>query len=206
LEKIDLNRIKKIFTFDKSIILAFSLGTFIEFSAGDWSTLVTNQEIHASKSSSILVYLALIVGMIFGRMYFVNLIRFKSEQYWIRLAAYVGGGGFIFFSQIAWYLAKRHSPLAFASEVVAFAIAGLGTSFMAPLFTTIANRRSNLKPSEIVSQLNLANTIIIFVAKIVVAWVVQATSITFALLIPGVSLILVSQFSRLGNSRILNSL
>jgi hypothetical protein len=206
MERIDFARIRRTFTFDKSIIVAFALGTLIEFTSSDWSTLVTNQEIHASKSSSIWSYLALIIGMIIGRMYFVKLIGYRSERFWIRLAALAGGGGFILVSQLARLLAGHHSPLALPLEVLAFLIAGLGTSFMSPLFTTIANRRSSLKPSEVVSQLNLANTVMIFVAKLAVAWVVQATSISIALIIPGLLLMAVAKFAYLGNPRSLKSL
>ncbi len=199
MEKLSLSRLRIVFTFDKSIILAFSLGTIIEFVSGDWATLVTNQEIKAAKGISILSYLALIAGMIGGRMFFIRLIRFRSERFWIRLAALSGGGGFIIFTQLSWFLAGRGSSLAIGLEVLAFLFAGIGTSFMAPLFTTIANRRSSLKPSEVVSQLNLSNTIIIFFGKMAFAWIVQMTSITIALILPGLLLMAVAKFAYLGN-------
>lgn len=201
MEPINFARIRRIFTFDKSIIVAFALGTFIEFASGDWATLVTNQEIGAKKSASVIVYFVFVVAMILGRMYFVKVIGYRSEQFWIRLASLVGGGGFIIFSQLAWFLAGKGSSLALATEALAFAFAGIGTSFMSPLFITIANRRSPLKPSEVVSQLNLTNTIIAFLGKMFVAWVAQMTSITIALLIPGIGLILVSRLAYLGNPR-----
>jgi MFS family permease len=199
MEKLSFSRLRQVFTFDKSIILAFSLGSLIEFVSGDWATLVTNQEIKAAKGISILSYFALIVGMIGGRMFFNRLIRFRSERFWIRLAALAGGGGFIIFTQLSWFLAGKGSHLAISLEVLAFLFAGIGTSFMAPLFTTIANRRSSLKPSEVVSQLNLSNTIIIFIAKMFFAWIVQMTSITIALLLPGLLLMAVAKFAYLGN-------
>jgi len=199
MEKLSFSRLLQVFTFDKSIILAFSLGSLIEFVSGDWATLVTNQEIKAAKGISILSYFALIVGMIGGRMFFIRLIRFRSERFWIRLAALAGGGGFIIFTQLSWFLAGKGSHLAISLEVLAFLFAGIGTSFMAPLFTTIANRRSSLKPSEVVSQLNLSNTIIIFIAKMFFAWIVQMTSITIALLLPGLLLMAVAKFAYLGN-------
>ena len=199
MERISLARLRRIFTFDKSIIVAFALGTFIEFASGDWSTLVANQEIGAGKSASVLAYLSLIAGMILGRMYIVRLIRYRSERFWIRLAALAGGGGFILFSQLAWFLAGKGSGLALTCAVIAFAFAGLGTSFMAPIFTTVANRRSPLKASEVVSQLNLANTVMIFGAKLIISWIAQATSITIALLVPGLALMSVAKFAYLGN-------
>lgn len=199
LERIDLKRLRRIFTFDKSVIVAFLLGTIIEFASSDWATLVTNQEIGAGKSTSVLAYFAVIVGMIFGRMYFVKLIGYRSEQFWMRLASYAGGGGFILCSQAAHLMADRSKNVAIGLEVLAFLLAGLGTSFMAPLITTIANRRSSLKPSEVVSQLNLSNVILSFFAKLVIAWVAQVTSISIALLIPGIALVLVSRLAYLGN-------
>ena len=113
--------------------------------------------------------------------------------------ALAGGGGFILFSQLAWFLAGKGSGLALTCEVIAFAFAGLGTSFMAPIFTTVANRRSPLKASEVVSQLNLANTVMIFGAKLIISWIAQATSITIALLVPGLALMSVAKFAYLGN-------
>ncbi len=205
MEKLTFSRLRNVFTFDKSIILAFSLGTLIEFVSGDWATLVTNQEINAAKSISILSYFSLIVGMIGGRMFFIRLIRYRSERFWIRLAALAGGGGFILFTQLSWFLAGKGSNLALSFEVLAFLFAGVGTSFMSPLFTTIANRRSSLKPSEVVSQLNLSNTIIIFFGKMVFAWIVQLTSITIALLLPGLLLMAVARFAYLGNPHRLGS-
>jgi len=198
-QRISLGRLKSIFTFDKSAVIAFALGTFIEFASGDWSTLVTNQEIHAKKSIAVLSYFALIIAMIMGRMYFVKLIGFRSERFWIRTASLVGGGGFLFCSQLAYFLAGKGNSIAIWLEVLAFFMAGLGTSFMSPLITTIANRRSPLKPSEVVSQLNLSNTIIAFCAKLLVAWVAQATSISVALIIPGIALLAMSRFAYLGN-------
>lgn len=205
LEKLNFGRIRKIFTSDKSIMFAFSLGTFIEFASGDWSTLVTNQEIGAGKSASVLSFFALIVAMILGRLYFVKLIGFRSEQFWIRLASLVGGGGFIVFSQLAKILADKKIALALPCEIFAFLFAGFGTSFMSALFTTIANRRSAAKPSEVVAQLSLSNTVIVFVSKTVVAWIAQVSSISTALLIPGIALLAVSRFAHLGNPNRLKS-
>jgi hypothetical protein len=89
--------------------------------------------------------------------------------------------------------------LALGLEVLGFFVGGLGTSFMAPLATNIANRRSSQKASEVVAQMNLTNGILAFFAKLVVSWVAQATSITTALLIPGLMLLIASRFAYLGH-------
>jgi hypothetical protein len=196
---INLAKLKRTFTFDKSIIVFFILAGMLEFSSNDWSTLVTYQEIGAAKSLSALSYLALIFGMILGRWNFDKLVFMRSERFWIRTAAIYGGIGFIVLTQSARMIADTHLNLALALEVLGFFVGGLGTSFMAPLATNIANRRSSQKPSEVVAQMNLTNGILAFFAKLIVSWVAQATSITTALLIPGLMLVLASRFAYLGH-------
>lgn len=196
---INFAKIKKCFTFDKSIIFFFILAGMIEFASNDWSTLVTYQEIGAAKSVSALSYLALIFGMILGRWNFDKLVLIRSERFWIRNSALFGGIGFIAFTQLAPRLAAKHLNLALTLEILGFFIGGLGTSFMSPLATNIAARRSTQKASEVVAQMNFTNGTLAFLAKLLISWIAQATSITTALLVPGLMLLVSSKFAYLGH-------
>jgi hypothetical protein len=60
-----------------------------------------------------------------------------------------------------------------------------------------------LPGSVVIAQLGLVNTILVFLIKIMLSWVAQATSVMVALLIPGIMLILVSTVARLGRSEVL---
>ena len=199
---ISFAKIKKCFTFDKSIIFFFILAGMLEFASNDWSTLVTYQEIGAAKSVSALSYLALICGMILGRWNFDKLILIRSERVWIKNSATYGSLGFIALTQLAPRLADKNLNLALTLEILGFFIGGLGTSFMSPLATNIAARRSSQKASEVVAQMNFTNGVLAFLAKLLVSWIAQATSITTALLVPGLMLLASSKFAYLGHPHV----
>lgn len=69
---------------------------------------------------------------------------------------------------------------------------------MSPLFFSIAGRLSDGKNALAVAQLGFINTFAIFVAKTILAWVVQLTSITVALVITGLIMSLLLYFGRIG--------
>jgi len=50
----------------------------------------------------------------------------------------------------------------------------------------------------VVAQLGLTQTIATFLAKVVISWVAQATSVTVALMIPALMLIATTKFANLG--------
>jgi len=49
-----------------------------------------------------------------------------------------------------------------------------------------------------VAQIGLALAVLTFIVKILISWVVQVTSITYGLMIPGILMIAFSQFKKLG--------
>ena len=72
---------------------------------------------------------------------------------------------------------------------------------MSPLFFSIAGRLSDGKNALAVAQLSFINTVAIFVAKTILAWVVQLTSITVALVITGLIMSLLLYFGRIGSNQ-----
>jgi hypothetical protein len=50
----------------------------------------------------------------------------------------------------------------------------------------------------VVAQLGLTQTIATFIAKVIIAWVAQATSVTVALMIPALMLLATAKFANLG--------
>ena len=192
--------LKEVFRWDLLIATAMLFGLIIEFVGNDWSTLVTKQELGISPALSILTFLAMVSAMIIGRLSIQKLLKFRSEKYWIRLAGLSGGIGFIIFTQLAVRIAPHHKYLALICEILAFFLAGLGTSIMSPLFYLIANRRSDLPASLVVAKIAIATTILGFIVKVFIAWMAQVTSISTALIIPGLMLMAVSRFAYLGHS------
>jgi len=170
----------------------------VEFSTNDWVTLSSHQEIKASTTLSIIPYLIFILGMTIGRLGIHKLLVFKPETYWIRVSSRIGGAGFIVFLLLAKYFASRNFAIAFTCEIIGFFIGGICGSFFAGLLTQFANSRSSLPGGVVVAQIGLAISVLTFLVKIVISWVVQATSITYGLMIPGILMIALSQFKKLG--------
>jgi MFS family permease len=185
-------------TKDRYIGIAYVCAVMVEFSTNDWVTLSSHQEIKASTTLSIVPYLFFIAGMTIGRLGIHKLLVIRPETFWVKLSARIGGSGFIIFLLLAKYFASRNFSLAFTFEIIGFFIGGLCGSFFAGLLTQMANTRSALPGGVVVAQIGLAIAVLTFFVKIVISWVVQATSITYGLMIPGVLMIAFSQFKKLG--------
>ena len=79
-----------------------------------------------------------------------------------------------------------------------FFIGGLGGSYFAGVLTQIASQRSSFPGGVVVAQIGLAIAVLTFLVKLVISWVAQETSITYALMIPGALMIGLSFFRKLG--------
>ncbi len=197
--------VKSIYSFLKKewvIVIAMTMGIMIETSANDWASLFTKEDIKASSSLSILSYVAFASGMILGRLNLYRLFLRYSERQLIRTGAFMGGSIFILGVQIASHLAPHHPKIGLVFAVLAFFGGGVGSSAMAPGFTTIATRNSRFPAGFVVAQMSLVNTGIFFLSKILVSWIAQGTSITTALMIPGAVLLATGAFAKLGSNEI----
>ncbi len=182
-----------------------AIAILLEASTNDWASLFAKEEIKANSSLSILAYIGFGTGMILGRL---NLHRFYvkfSERFLLYWSAVIGGAGFIIFELLAKFLVRYNHGIALASLVVAFFVGGLGSAMMSPGFTTIAVRESKFPAAVVVAQFAIVQTLLIFILKIAISWVAQATSISIAMLIPGIALLVVVQAAQMGSSEIQKS-
>jgi hypothetical protein len=91
--------------------------------------------------------------------------------------------------------------LAYTAAFLGFFLAGLGSSVMAPIFFTIAGRLLNGQNVIAVAQLSFMNAIAIFIAKTILAWIVQLTSITAALVLAGSAMFALIYFGKIGSNQ-----
>ena len=138
------------------------------------------------------------VGMTAGRLNAHKLLAIRPEAYWIRISSRIGGTSFIVFLLLAKFSAPHSFAIAFTFEILGFFIGGLCGSFFAGFITQIASQRSNLPAGVVVAQLGLAISALSFVVQLVISWVAQSTTITYALMIPGALMIALSYFKKLG--------
>jgi hypothetical protein len=98
------------------------------------------------------------------------------------------------------HIVDSNKNIAFSVAFFGFSLAGLGSSALAPIFFSIAGRLSNGKNAIAVAQLSFINTTIIFLSKTILAWVVELTSITTALLITGGAMFALVYFGKIGST------
>jgi len=106
--------------------------------------------------------------------------------------------GFAVCISLGTWLSGSNRILGFVVALVGFALAGFGSSILAPTIFAISFRKTSLPSSVVVAQLGLTQTIATFLAKVVISWVAQATSVTVALMIPALMLIATTKFANLG--------
>jgi hypothetical protein len=138
--------------------------------------------------------------MIIFRLNVQRLHKAFSEAQLLKFLPLLGGIGFIVFIPLGTIVAENSTNFGFALALIGFALAGFGSSILAPTFFGIAFRTSSLPSSVVVAQLGLISAVVTFFIKIVISWVAQATSVTVALMIPALMLLATSRFSHLGRT------
>ncbi|MEI6216620.1 MAG: MFS transporter [Actinomycetes bacterium] len=190
------------FKFEPIITFGLVCALMIEFASNDWATIFAKEQIGMSEAVSILAYIAFMVSMISGRFTIHRLLLIKPEKFWMRWGPLFGGVGFVVLITFGTWLSHSNKEVGYVVTLLAFIFAGLGCSHFGPTFFGIAGRRSSLPGSVVVAQLGLVNTVLIFIVKIGIAWIAQATSVMWALVVPGVMLIFVTLVANLGRSEI----
>ena len=182
--------------------LGFFCATFMDFTIADWATLFGKEELGMGASVATLCYLVYLVGLIIGRYSIGWALMHQSERFWIKTGGVLGGVGFTSMLISSTLIVGNHKLTAFNLALFGFLLAGLGSSALSPIFFSIAGRLSNGKNAIAVAQLSFINTLIIFISKTILAWIVQLTSITSALFIAGSAMLALLYFGKVGsNSR-----
>jgi MFS family permease len=190
--------IAKTFKFQPIIVLAMVLAMQIEFSIQDWSAIYAKDTINMSASSSIYGYAVFISAMIILRFNAKKLAARWSERELITKLPILGGVGFAVCITLGTWISESNRIIGFIFSLTGFALAGFGSSILAPTIFAISFRKTSLPSSVVVAQLGLTQTIATFIAKVIIAWVAQATSVTVALMIPALMLLATTKFAYLG--------
>jgi fucose permease len=193
-------KIAKTFKFQPIIVLAMVFAMQTEFSIQDWSAIYSKDTLNMSSSSSIYGYAVFISAMIILRFNAKWLAAKWSERELLTKLPILGGVGFAVCISLGSWLSETNRILGFIVALIGFALAGFGSSVLAPTIFAISFRNSSLPSSVVVAQLGLTQTIVTFIAKVIIAWVAQATSVTIALMIPALMLLATAKFAKLGKA------
>ena len=180
--------------------LGFFCASIMEFTIADWATLFGKEELGMGSSVATLSYLIYLIGLIIGRYSIGWALKHQSEQFWIKTGGLVGGVGLSSMLFTASVVVDINKNLGFFLAFLGFFLAGIGSSALAPIFFSIAGRLSNGKNAVAVAQLSFVNTFIIFVAKNILAWIVQISSIMIALVITSILMAALLYFGRVGST------
>lgn len=190
--------IARTFKFQPVIVIAMVLAMQTEFSTQDWSAIYVKDSLKMSASTSIWGYAVFISAMIILRFNAKRMAAKWSERELLTKLSILGGVGFAVCISLGTWLSGSNRILGFVVALVGFALAGFGSSILAPTIFAISFRKTSLPSSVVVAQLGLTQTIATFLAKVVISWVAQATSVTVALMIPALMLIATTKFANLG--------
>jgi MFS family permease len=184
------------FSFDRLISLGLICAIFLEFALSDWATIYTKEEIGIKSGINTLPFILFTMWMIFGRFTVHYLLpRFTLERLAVH-ASLLAGTSFIISVFLARSVFATNQDIAFLVICIGFSLAGLGSSFLGPTFMTAANVRSIHPASVVIGHVGVANIILAFILKWVVAWTAQATSLTIGFLVPGILLLTVPFFAK----------
>ena len=178
------------------IVLGLTGATCLEFATGDWITILNKQELHMGVGISTVPYILFVTAMITGRLSIHRLVNRYPLDRMVRLFPMVGGATFMVAVNLGVLVGKERPMWGFVIVTVGTFFAGLGLSFLAPTFVDAANRLTEIPGGIVLGQLSLMNTFLIFFLKSVIAWTAQLTSISIALIIPSLLLVLVSFTSK----------
>lgn len=187
-------RLRTVFkSFEVNWMVSFGmlLGVQLEFSAGDWATIYSKENLGFSAGVATIPYIIFMCAMILGRLTFHRFLAKYRVDSLIKVGGLVGGSSFIIGILLSDRLSVNHHTLSFILVSLAFAISGFCSSFMGPMFMNIANQQSKSPGGVVIGQLGVINNGLTYLVKAVIAWTAQWLSLPIALIIPGAMLMAV---------------
>jgi fucose permease len=171
----------------------------MEFSMGDWSTIYARENLGSAAEYAALPYLVFLGFMSIGRLNVHRFTHRHSHAQLLKLGALIGGGGYCIGVGLS-HLLRENPTVAYWSFMLALALSGLGSSFMAPLFINTAQEKSAESYAVVIGQLGVLNNSMVFFVKAFISWVAQVAGLHVALLIPGLMLLSIVFFSYVLNT------
>ena len=169
----------------------------LEFAIGDWAAIFVKEDMGIKGGINTLPYILFTLAMIAGRLNLHKLLeRFSIHELAVK-ASLISGLSFIAGILGVTVTGTSNKTVVIVILSISFTIAGLGSSFLGPSVMNAANTRSKFPSSVVIGQIGVINISLVFAVRWVIAWTAQATSLTFALLIPAVMLLTVPYFAKI---------
>jgi len=191
-----ISDILKSFRIDGIISGVLFCAGLLELSVGDWASIFLKEDIGIKGGLNTLPYILFTFAMIAGRLTVHRLFSRFSILNLVKVASIVSGTSFLAGILVIRIIGIENKHLALAILSLSFMMAGLGSSFLSPSVMNAANKRSKSPSSVVVAQLSLVNNLAAFLMRLVIAWTAQALSLSTALLIPALIVLMVPFFAK----------
>ena len=186
----------KSFHLDWPVSLGMAFAVYLEFAIVDWGTIFTKERLGIDSGLNALPYIIFTIMMIIGRLNAATILRKFEIERITRFAAIFAGLSFALCITIATHLPASAKWYSYALFILGFALAGIGSSILAPSFSSAANDRSPHPSAVVIGQFGLMNNLLTTTLKYLVAGVIAATgSISLALMVPAALIVVASTFT-----------
>mgnify|MGYP000134314262 CR=1 FL=1 len=177
------------FKFDWLVNFGMIFGIMMEFSIGDWSSIFAKENGGISETWAPLPFMFFTIFMIVGRVSINQLRqRFKISNL-VRIGGVLAGASYL----IGIWTVHIFGLLGL---VIAFSLAGLGSSYIGPSFLNVANSRIDLPASIVIGQVSAVNVVLSWILKQIVAFLAQFAGLQVALTLPALMAISVGLFAK----------
>ena len=161
---------------------------------GDWATILARQEFGVSKSAAVIPYFLFMGAMIMGRFSFARFKGERSDKEIVQPLVISGGTIFLVGLFLGLQVNESNQILGFAIFCLTTFLAGIGISFVGPLFFNYASIRSGKPGGVAVAELGAVNQILSFLGRNIFAVFAGATSLPIAMIMPALMLVMVAFF------------
>ena len=185
------------FEIDVPISAALLLVIMLEYAISDWAAIFVKEDMKILGGIHTLPYILFTLAMIIGRLNLHNLLPRYSIDFLMARASLLSGLSIIAGIIAVSITGTSNQTLVIVILSISFTIAGLGSSFLGPSVMNAANTRSKFPSSVVIGQIGVINIALVFVMRWVIAWTAQATSLSIALCIPALMLLVVPKFSNI---------
>jgi hypothetical protein len=185
------------FKIDVSVSAALLLVIMLEYAVSDWAAIFVKEDMKIFSGIHTLPYILFTLAMIIGRLNLHNLLPRYSIDFLIVRASLLSGLSFIAGIIAVSIVGTSNKMVVLVILSVTFTIAGLGSSFLGPSVMNAANTRSKFPSSVVLGQIGVINIAFVFVMRWIIAWTAQATTLSIALCIPALLLLVVPFFAKI---------
>jgi MFS family permease len=185
------------FEVDVPVSAALLLVIMLEYAISDWAAIFVKEDMKILGGIHTLPYILFTLAMIIGRLNLHNLLPRYSIDFLMVRASLLSGLSIIAGIIAVSITGTSNKALVIVILSLSFTIAGLGSSFLGPSVMNAANTRSKFPSSVVIGQIGVINIALVFVMRWIIAWTAQATSLSIALCIPALMLLVVPKFSKI---------